>query len=162
MPSILFVCTVNRFRSPLAEVVFRHELQKARYPGNWAVSSAGTWTEADLPPMPDAILAAAEVGLDLSGHRSRQINAELIKDNTLVVVMHESHKEALRVEFPGYKDKVFLITEAVGEIAYSIPDPFVTGEPPLAVARELIRLIQSGWRQICELAERLDHEVMKR
>lgn len=158
MPSILFVCTVNRFRSPLAEAVFRQELEKAGYSAGWSISSAGTWTEAGLPAMPDAVLAAAELGLDISGHRSSPISAELVETNTLIIVMHENHKEALSVEYPEYMDKILLLTEAIGVAADSIPDPFVTGESALEVARELIRLIQSGWRQIVELAERLEHK----
>ena len=155
MPSVLFVCTVNRFRSPLAEAVFRRELQEAHHPGDWIGSSAGTWTEAGLPAMPDAILAAAEVGLELSGHRSRPISLGLVKENTLIIVMHSSHKEALQVEFPEYGGKIFLLSEAVGNPPYNIPDPFVTGEPPLGIARELIDLVQKGWLKICQLAERM-------
>lgn len=158
MPSILFVCTVNRFRSPLAEAVFRQELKKAYYPGDWNISSAGTWTEAGMVPMPEAIIAAAEVGLDLSSHRSRPVKGELIKNNTLIIVMHTNHKEALRVEFPEIPEKIFLLTEVIGGAPYDIPDPFVTGENPLQIARELINLIQLGWMKICKLAERLASE----
>jgi protein-tyrosine-phosphatase len=158
MPSILFVCTVNRFRSPLAEAVFRQELKKAGYPGDWTISSAGTWTEAGIPPMTDAIFAAAEVGLDISSHRSRPISADLVIDNTLIIVMHSNHKEALNVEFPEFHNKIFLLTEAIADTAHDIPDPFVTGEPPLQIARELIDLIQTGWVRICQLAEKMESE----
>jgi protein-tyrosine-phosphatase len=156
MPSILFICTVNRFRSPLAEAVFRKELHTAAIPGNWNISSAGTWTEPGFPPMPDAVLAAAEVGLDITGHTSTPVSLDLIRNNTLIIVMHENHREALEVEFPAHKHKIYLLSAALGQDDYSIPDPYVTGEAPLVVARELIHIIRTGWRQISDLAIRLD------
>jgi len=153
MPSILFVCTANRFRSPLAELVFRFELEKSDHTGTWSVGSAGTWTKSGLPPMQEAIQSAAVIGLDLTNHKSRLINAKLMKEYTLILVMDTGHKEALSVEFPELMDKIFLLSEAVGKVPYDIPDPYVTGEPPEEIASEVIELIQTGWKQICHLAE---------
>jgi protein-tyrosine phosphatase len=158
MTSILFVCTANRFRSPLAEAAFRSELQRSKYPGSWVVGSAGTWTVNGLHPVHEAIQAAGELGLDLSAHRSRIINSTLLKGYSLILVMQSSHKEALGIEFPEFMDKVFLLSEALGGIVYDIPDPFVTGEPPGEVGRDLVNLIRSGLMQICQLAKKLEFE----
>lgn len=156
MTSILFVCTANRFRSPLAEAAFRSELQKSKFPGLWEVGSAGTWTVDGLHPVHEAIQVAGDLGLDLSAHRSRIINSNLLKGYSLVLVMQSSHKEALGIEFPEYLDKVFLLSEGLGGIAYDIPDPFVTGEPTGEVGRDLVNLIRSGWMQLCQLAKKLE------
>jgi protein-tyrosine phosphatase len=156
MTSVLFVCTANRFRSPLAEAAFRLELQRSKSPGTWLVGSAGTWTVDGLKPVHEAIQIAEDLGLDLSAHRSRIINSDLLKEYSLILVMQSSHKEALGIEFPEFMDKVFLLSEALGGIAYDIPDPFVTGEPPAEVGRDLVNLIRSGWIQICQLVKKLE------
>jgi protein-tyrosine phosphatase len=158
MPSILFVCTANRFRSPLAEVVFNSKLEGSGLPGTWSVGSAGTWTQAGYPVMQEAFQAASELGLDLSKHRSRLINIDLIKENTLILAMQSGHKEALSIEFPDSVKKIYLLTEVVDEFPFDIPDPYLTGEQPHDVAREVIDLIQNGWQKICQLAERLESE----
>jgi len=156
MTSILFVCTANRFRSPLAEAAFRFELEKSDHYATWSVGSAGTWAERGMPAMPDAIQAAAEFGLDLSSHRSRLINIDLLKEYSLILVMQSGHKEALSIEFPGLTQKVFLLSEAIDGTSYDIPDPYVTGEPPREIAREVIDLIGAGWMKICQLAKKTE------
>ena len=49
MPKVLFVCTANRFRSPLAAAIFKRFLLESQETGRWRVSSAGTWTRSGLP-----------------------------------------------------------------------------------------------------------------
>ncbi len=158
MTSVLFVCTANRFRSPLAEVAFRDELEKSGNSATCSVGSAGTWAEPGLPAMQDAIQAAAEFGLDISSHRSRLINYELLKEYSLIVVMHSGHKEALSVEFSDLNQKVFLLSEATGGVSFDIPDPYVTGEPPVEVARDIFQLTRTGWMSICQLAKKMKDE----
>jgi protein-tyrosine-phosphatase len=153
MPSILFICTVNRFRSPLAEVIFRSECSKRGLDSAWQVGSAGTWTEPGLLPMPDAISFAQVMGLDLTSHRSRLVNADLMHASNLILVMESGQKEALVFEFPASAKKVVLLSEAVGGVAYDIPDPYSSEEPALEVAKELYKMIRDGFDMICQLAE---------
>jgi protein-tyrosine phosphatase len=154
MPSILFVCTANRFRSPLAEAIFQAELTKRGLQTDWQVGSAGTWTKDGLPAMPEAISAARELGLDLTFHRSRPVSAELLRQCDLVFVMESGQKEALIIEFSAIIENVFLLTEGVGGVAYDIPDPFFTDESPVSIAKELIGLFHNGFEKIVQLAER--------
>jgi protein-tyrosine phosphatase len=155
MPSILFVCTANRFRSPLAEAIFRAELSRQGRQADWQISSAGTWTQPGLAPMPEAISAASELGLDITCHRSRPISAALIQENTLVVVMESGQKEALTFEFPNSLKKTFLLAEITVGMAYDIPDPFSSEEPVREVVKELCVLIRDGFENICQVAERM-------
>lgn len=155
MTSILFVCTANRFRSPLAEALFRFELERSGQSALCKAGSAGTWTENGLPAMPAAITIGVELGLDLTTHRSRLVSDNLLNNNSLILVMQSGHKEALSVEFPDHMDKVFLLSDVVGNITYDIRDPFVTGEPPQEIAREIADVIQAGWMKIFKLAIQL-------
>src|SRR5690606_14203652 len=68
--NLLFVCTGNTCRSPLAEAVARREIARRGW-HNVAVRSAGVAAEPGSPATEEAVIAAAELGLDLSQHRSR-------------------------------------------------------------------------------------------
>jgi protein-tyrosine-phosphatase len=126
MPSVLFVCTANRIRSPLAQELFKQKLDEAALPGEWRVESAGTWAPESQPPLPRALQTAQQMGLDISAHRSRNLNARLVATFDLILVMERSHKEALQVEFPHYAHKVYLLSEMIGQ-TYDIADP--VGKP---------------------------------
>jgi protein-tyrosine phosphatase len=158
MPSILFVCLANRFRSPLSEAIYRQCLEEAGEPGNWLISSAGTWTENGLPADFRAIQDAHEIGLDIKGHRSRQVDAKILSENDLILVMEAGQKEALRIEFPAESGKIYLLSEAANGLPYDIPDPFgPAGEPHREVASELHTLIRRGFSKIHSLALKLEN-----
>lgn len=143
MPSLLFVCTANRYRSPIAEACFKAELIKRGQAQTWDVSSAGTWTKDGLPAMPDAIRNAEMLGLDIQAHRSRAISADLLKEIDLILVMEEGQKEALQNEFPHIKDHILLLSEISSGLSYNIPDP-VTDKDVGDVPKEICDLIQNG------------------
>lgn len=151
MPVILFVCMANRYRSPIAAACFRRELA-ARRPGEkWEILSAGTWALDGQPAMPDAIHAAAKMGLDIGAHTSRAITAGLMQRANLVIVMEQGQKEALVNEFRGDAHKVLLLSELGIGMAYDIPDPVQRGDAG-QVPEEICRLVMSGFDRICLLA----------
>lgn len=151
MTQILFVCTANRYRSPIAAACFRDQLHKRNEGLEWSVLSAGTWTTDGLPALPEAIQRAKRVGLDLQPHRSRVVTEELLKSADLVLVMENGQKEALQVEFPAQREKIWLLSEAATGLPYDIPDP-VTNPSNVEAASEICVLIYSGFDQICDLA----------
>jgi hypothetical protein len=73
LPRIVFICTKNQFRSPLAEVMFRNLLTTRNIPGEWIVESAGSWVDKLSPATHEAIIEAKKRGLDLSSHQSKGI-----------------------------------------------------------------------------------------
>ena len=151
MTSILFVCTANRYRSPIAEACFKDELIKRGQEQGWDVLSAGTWTMDGLPAMPDAILEAREFGLDIQGHRSQAVTADMLQRADLILVMERGQKEALQIEFQAHRQKVALLTEVAEGNSYDIADPV---KDPLSVnaGSEICRLIQAGFEKICAQA----------
>jgi protein-tyrosine-phosphatase len=156
MSSILFVCTANRFRSPLAASYFSRMLVQKKDHHGIRVSSAGTWTQSGLPATTDAQNLAAKVGLDLSEHQSRLIEEEVLSDSDLVLVMDSGHKEAIRHEFPSIAQKVYLLSEVAIGVSFDIADPYTTSEPPNVVAREIFELIDDGYERILSLAWKLE------
>jgi len=155
MPSILFVCTANRFRSPLAAAIFRKALLDAHQPGSWRVSSAGTWASTSQPAIHVVQEYVQPRGLDLSTHRSVQVTGPLLARFDLVLVMEPSHKEALRFEFPTLADRIHLLADVAESGVYAIPDHFRNEDEIEEVFTLLQSLLLKGYRNICNLAEEL-------
>jgi protein-tyrosine phosphatase len=104
----LFVCTGNTCRSPLAEALCKRlladrlgcdpaELEARGY----VVRSAGVAAlPGDAAALP-AVVAARELGADLSAHQSRPVNPELLATSTHVVTVTRGHAESLVMRYPG-------------------------------------------------------------
>ena len=153
MPSILFVCTANRIRSVYSEYLFRRYLTEyGQDLSHWHVTSAGTWTSDGLPAMPKAIDAGAELGLDLTAHRSTRIEDVDLSTYDLVVLMEQGQKEALLFEEPTLGGRARLLSEMASGIAYDVGDP--VGGPRssyVSTANEIDRLISAATPRIIEL-----------
>jgi len=153
MPGILFVCTANRYRSPIAEAYFREILSRQGLESSWEVRSAGTWTEDGWPPMPEAVEIAAQYGLDIRQHRSSVISEPLIRGADLVLVMESGQKEALQVEFSVYRAKIRMLSEVVNGLAVDLPDP-VRYASDHSIIPELIKMLETGSEKILAAARR--------
>lgn len=152
MRSILFICTANRFRSPIAAIHFARLVVRYGYDKIITVSSAGTWTEPGLPATPEALSIAKTYNLNLAMHKSRPITEQLLNSADLALVMENSHKEAILNEFQSAGNKVFLLTEAVKGAQDDIPDPYASDEKPELIAEEIITLVNLGFKNIVKLA----------
>ena len=155
MISILFVCTANRFRSPLAALHFAREVVRHGQDQDIRVSSAGTWTRSGQPVMPKALELAERYQLNLSLHKSRPVNAKILSQADLILVMEANHKEAINQEFPKYKDHVYLFSKAAGFAPFDVPDPYSSDEPARVVAEEIIDMIDQGYDKIIQLADKM-------
>jgi protein-tyrosine phosphatase len=153
MIELLFVCTANRFRSPLATYYFNDQVQKNNLSSEIFAESAGTWTRNGLPATKDAQRLAEMVGIDLSHHRSREVSKEILQKADVILVMEAGHKEAIVHEFPVVANHVYLLSEAAKGIAFDIPDPYMTDESPGSVAHEIIRLIGENFQAIIKFIQ---------
>jgi protein-tyrosine phosphatase len=152
MPTVLFVCTANICRSPVAEVLFRRWLQLHAIPGEWRVGSAGTWTMPGASASFNSQQVAAARGLDLSRHRSRQVDEDLLAETDVALCMTRGHVEALQVEFPEYAHRVHLWTALAGP-GYDVADPYGGPLPGYeTMAREFEYLVQATGERIVGLA----------
>ncbi len=100
---VLFVCTANTCRSPMAEGVFRTLARRAGLEQAFAIASAGTRANAGEAPTPAAVAAAARRGYDIVSQRSRTLTREDIAAADYVLAMDRSHLAALRVLAPCAK-----------------------------------------------------------
>jgi protein-tyrosine-phosphatase len=120
---ILFVCTGNTCRSALAEGIARREAIE-RGLIDFEVSSAGTSAWNGAPASDGGVLVALEHGVDLTGHRARQLTREIVQENDVILVMGPHHLE--RAEALGGEAKAHLLTHyaAHGSTDRAVSDPF--------------------------------------
>ena len=116
---LVFVCTGNTCRSPMAEALARELM-----PDGWEVASAGLHASVGDPPTPEAVLAASEMGADISNHRVRSMTDALAFSATLLVGMTAAHAAELRRRFPFAADKVHVLGEYGTKPVRDISDPF--------------------------------------
>jgi len=96
--NLLFVCTGNTCRSPLAEAIARAEA--ARRGLDVECRSAGTSAFPGHPASPPGAVVAAERGLDLGAHRSRPLDVALVEWADAILVMARWHGETVRAGVP--------------------------------------------------------------
>lgn len=120
--NILFVCTGNTCRSPMAERIMLDLAEENDIEIN--VKSAGILTVDGLEASFNSIIALEEKGIKLDGFESTLINLDLIDSSDLILTMTESHKENILMEY-GYdkENKVFTLSEYIGETG-DIMDPY--------------------------------------
>src|SRR5437867_3438452 len=108
MKTVLFVCTGNVCRSPMAEGIFRQAVQGR---GNYRVISAGLGAMHGQPPSTFAVQAVKELGIDISSLRSRMLTAELVQQADYIFGMTHSHVDTVMVLYPQAAEKTFLLRE---------------------------------------------------
>ncbi len=92
----------------MAEALFRHAV-RAR--GEFRVVSAGIGALDGQPPTSHSVRAMRELGIDISGQRSRMLTAELVRSAELILGMTHSHVDTVALLYPPAAEKTFLLRE---------------------------------------------------
>jgi glycine hydroxymethyltransferase len=123
MKTILFICTGNVCRSPMAEALFRHATAGR---GEFRVLSAGLGAVDGQPPTAHSVRAMRERGIDISGQRSRALTTALLQQADYIFGMTRSHVEAIGLLYPQATEKTFLLREfddSLEDFERDISDP---------------------------------------
>ena len=116
MDKIVFICTGNTCRSPIAEGLFK-ALNGEQKTGLEAVS-AGIFTNNGIPASENAVIVAKELGADISNHKSQMLNGNIVNDAKYLVCMTGAHYDQILLKFPNVSDKLFTLSPT------DIDDPF--------------------------------------
>lgn len=160
---ILFVCTGNTCRSPMAEGLCRSFLGRFLLLDQVEVASAGLHVLPGELASREAVAVLAEKGIDLSGHRAIGLAADKVQWADLILTMEGRQKQRLLEQFPEAAGKAFVLKEYVAapEAAVdlraiqatmektswqNIPDPF--GQPA-AVYRQCAMELASAVADLC-------------
>jgi protein-tyrosine-phosphatase len=120
IPRLLFVCSGNICRSPLAEVMARAALAAAGIEA--VVQSCGTSALTGQRAEDGARSAAADLGLQLDAHRAQPVTRDLVNAASLVVCVTDRHRDHVRQFFPHQRAKILSFDELTG--FGDIPDPY--------------------------------------
>jgi protein-tyrosine-phosphatase len=137
--TLLFICTGNTCRSPMAVGL----LKKMAGPDTYRILSAGTAAADGLPPSRYASEVMREEEVDISDHRSRVVEADLLEEADEVLVMTESHRRQIADWFRSYAKKTRLLRDfdpVRDDPDYpNVPDPMGLGKEAYMRCKEMIK-----------------------
>jgi protein-tyrosine phosphatase len=142
--SVVFVCTGNICRSPVAEIVFRDELARAGLADQVAVSSAGTsgWHVGEPADERAAALLRANGYPD--GHAARQLDDVQIGGADLLVALDREHLRALRRRTPGPEIRLLREFDPAAPPNSDVPDPYYGEEAAFDEVLVMVRAAMPG------------------
>jgi len=158
MAKVLFVCTGNVCRSPMAEGLYR-ELTKREH--DMEVGSAGISACNGLAPSDYSILVMRKLGIEIAKQRSRQLTPRMVAESTHIFVMTSGHKLAVETMYPAAAEKTFLLLEpaagddAVRDAPWSldVPDPIGHG---IEVYEGTLQLVRAAMPSLIEFVRQTD------
>lgn len=150
--NIVFVCTGNVCRSPMAEYLLRSRLPADH---GWTVSSAGVSAVNGVGPSRQAVQVMKEFGVNMTGHRSRRLDAGIAHGADLLVVMTDGHRQEIKKAFPETVGNVYLLrTFMPGGKEGDIIDPIGLSEDVYRAVRDEIDVALSGLIAFMDAVER--------
>ena len=129
---IVFVCTGNTCRSPMAEALLKKAAGERQI--DVEVQSAGLAAFPGLPATLEAVEVCREKGVDLTAHQSQLLGKDLVLQSDLILTMTSKHKEMILKKMPSLEGKVKQFSEFVGDGVVEVEDPIGR---PLEVYRQV-------------------------
>ena len=127
MKNVLFVCSGNTCRSPIAQGLLREKVvNDAELKGQVFVGSCGLGAFFGDPAQPNAIEAAAKLGADITAHRSTRFGDVMFDSYDLILTMTKAQKDLMVTHAKEYADKIFSLSEYISDGAdfTNVADPF--------------------------------------
>jgi len=126
--SILFVCTGNTCRSPMAEGLMQAKIEKLGLKGTFRISSAGVAASAGSPASKETLQLLNSHGIQFDDFQSTQLTKYHLDENDYIFCLSRMHKDAFCRPHPEYREKTLLVGEFLnnGETK-DIADPFGLG-----------------------------------
>lgn len=138
IPRVLFVCTGNVCRSPMAEGYLRRMAEEAG--AEIEVGSAGLGAMDGMAPSRNSVVAMGEEEIDISRQLSRMLTPEMVESHTHLFGLGSGHVEAIQSYFPEAAEKTFVLREFVSNgLDLEVPDPIGGDLDEYRLTRNLIK-----------------------
>jgi protein arginine phosphatase len=151
--TILFVCSGNYCRSPLAEGLARLRLKQAGYDTSFSACSAGTLPEYEGQPRAPLIQEVLrEIGAEGQANPPHRITPGEIEQAAVIFGVAQEHLAWISQHYPAAAARVFLLSDLIGE-QWDVRDPGVQELEPLRECRDTIdRIIATGLPELIRRA----------
>jgi protein-tyrosine-phosphatase len=136
--NVLFVCTGNTCRSPMAERLAQYIAGKNTIYKDFTFKSAGIFALEGEPASNEAIQALRERGIDLSGHGARRFSSQLAAWADIILAMEKGHLWDMAAAAPAHKHKMHTLMGYVQGTVADISDPYGRDSGAYRAARDQI------------------------
>jgi protein-tyrosine-phosphatase len=122
LKKLLFVCSGNTCRSPLAEGIAKRLFPQSLNE-DIDISSAGSSAMEGFHASDPAVQVASKHGIDLSKHKTRLLSRSLVKQADLIVTMASKHRQTVGILEPSALEHTYLLTDFCDDVDGDVPDP---------------------------------------